>query len=152
MKRSPMPQRRSQLQRSTDLRRTSASALAAKGVKKPRTKRLTDSEKLFTANRLLVLARDGGRCFLCSAAASDVHHRVPRGSGGSSRNPEIHSPSALISLCRACHSKIETRREWALGEGLLVSRGTDPADTPVKGLDGWQRLLADGTKTCVDLQ
>ncbi len=125
--------------------RTSASSLAAKGVKKRRTKRLTDSERLFTANRLLVLDRDGGRCFVCGAVASDVHHRVPRGAGGSSRNPDIHSPAGLISLCRACHDRVESHREWAFGEGLLVHRGTDPAGVPVRWLGvAWRLLTADG--------
>lgn len=60
-----------------------------------------------------------------------VHHRLPRGVGGSS-DPAIHSPANLLLLCRPCHEWVESNRTAAYDAGWLVRRGsTAPGAVPV---------------------
>lgn len=82
-----------------------------------------------------VKARDGG-CVRggCCTQHVDVHHRTPRGMGGTS-NPLIYFGMAnLITLCRQCHSEIERNinREEAFRDGYTVPHGTDSASIPVR--------------------
>ena len=42
-------------------------------------------------------ARDGYRCILCGAPATDVHHVVFRSQGG---KDDVNN---VVCLCRACH-------------------------------------------------
>ena len=60
---------------------------------------------------MTVRNRDGGRCRGCGSAEGgqqlSVHHIVP-----ASQVPEeldAHLPVNLVSLCRACHSKFESK-------------------------------------------
>ncbi|WP_160163127.1 HNH endonuclease [Halorubrum saccharovorum] len=60
---------------------------------------------------LSVRNRDAGRCRRCEEAEGDVrlsvHHLVP-----DSRVPDeydAHLPVNLVSLCRSCHSELESR-------------------------------------------
>ncbi len=52
--------------------------------------------------RAIVLARDDRRCrecgVLCPAGEADVHHLIPRASGG------LDEPANLITLCDGCHA------------------------------------------------
>lgn len=96
------------------------------------------------STRMVIAVRCGGRCERCNDDwAQDVHHRKPRGMGGTS-DPRINLPSNLVALCRGCHDYIERNRVWALQEGWLVSmtRRARPETTPVNtGLHG--RVLFD---------
>lgn len=81
-----------------------------------------------------VKARDGGCVRDGGTQNLDVHHRTPRGMGGT-RNPLIYfGMTNLITLCRSCHSDIErnVNREEAFRDGYIVQRGTDPASVPVR--------------------
>lgn len=50
--------------------------------------------------RKSIYRRDGFRCALCDSTDHlEIHHVVPRGVGGSSRNP-----MNLICLCWRCHN------------------------------------------------
>lgn len=103
--------------------------------------------RVWTETRKDVLARDGGRCVGCGMAATDVHHRIPRGSGGSSRPEIAFGMSNLISLCRNCHSWTESNRDQARENGLLVPRSAVPADIPVNFAVGTVYLTDDGSVT-----
>lgn len=78
----------------------------------------------------LVRARDGDQCRRCHREYQQIHHRKPRGMGGT-RDPLINSPSNLVCVCQTCHQWIETHRVDALRDGWLVSQWGDPASTPI---------------------
>lgn len=99
----------------------------------------------------LVAARNGGRCLRCGRPGSQIHHRLPRGAGGTS-NPKINSPSNLVWLDFACHAEIESHRTVSYRTGWLVRRGADPAEQYLINLhDQMIMLLPDGTMTVNDL-
>ena len=88
----------------------------------------------------MVLRRDRHRCRRCGGAGQQIHHRRPRGMGGT-RDPLINSPSNLVLLCQACHAWIEGHRTDAARDGWLLSRLTSssPASVPIVtgGLPVW---------------
>lgn len=88
------------------------------------------------ATRMTVHIRDEDRCMRCGGfvwelAGHSVHHRLPRGQGGSNRL------SNLILLCGSattgCHGYIESHRGEAYDphQGWLVRRDVDPATVPI---------------------
>jgi hypothetical protein len=103
-----------------------------------------------------LLGRSDVRCEVCGEALAgergvgwSVHHRRPRGMGGS-RRADTHSIVNLLALCGSgttgCHGRIESDRATALVCGWLVRSSADPAQIPV-----WLRhrgelvlLTADG--------
>lgn len=87
------------------------------------------------AVREIVLMRSGGNCEvmvdkLCELNASTIHHRRPRGMGGSSRSDTNDADNGL-AVCRVCHNIVEHRREWSRANGFLVSQAETPGDVPV---------------------
>ena len=78
-------------------------------------------------------------CERCGRPATNVHHRRPRGMGGT-KDPTIHDPSNLVALCGSgttgCHGWIESNRAQARWEGWLISRHDtrSPADIPIIGV------------------
>ena len=81
--------------------------------------------------------RSQRRCERCGTDSSlrySLHHRKPRGMGGS-KDPAINNPSNLIFLCgsgtEGCHGWVESNRSIAYTDGLLVHRVDDPAEIPV---------------------
>ena len=105
-----------------------------------------------------VITRDCGRCVRCGTTvhgvrgkAWSIHHRRPRGMGGS-KAPETNSPANLIILCgtgtTGCHGWVESHRNDAYDQGFLVPHSHDPATVPVHHvLYGWVRLTSQGTFT-----
>lgn len=101
-----------------------------------------------------VQARSGGACERCGTTTAmrwSLHHRRPRGMGGTKRS-DVHLPSNLILLCgsgtEGCHGWVESNRATSYELGLLVYSQDDPGSIPVslrRGrvlLDdegGWQR-------------
>lgn len=97
--------------------------------------------------RLVIVARAGGSCELCGVpvafvdddgqvtplAAYSIHHRQPRGMGGTS-DLAANSATNLLLLCgtgtSGCHGMVETQRALAVEHGWLVPRPTNPADVP----------------------
>jgi len=77
-----------------------------------------------------------------------VHHRQPRGMGGS-RLTSANSISNLMLLCGSgttgCHGEVESRRKNAVAEGFIVPRPASPESTPVlyQG-HTWVLLTVDG--------
>ena len=81
--------------------------------------------------RELILARSKGGCeigFFCYP--EQIHHRRPRGAGGSKARDTNQAANGL-ALCAACHRMVESNREQALANGWLVLQGHDPAAVPV---------------------
>ena len=99
--------------------------------------------------RQAVLVRAGWRCERCHVALGNdysLHHRRPRGMGGTKR-PDL--PSNLLALCGSgttgCHGWVESRRAEAIEDGLLVRQHHDPATVPVLLGCGWVLLRPDGS-------
>lgn len=77
--------------------------------------------------------------FCQGSAAQAVHHRRPRGAGGSRRR-ETNMPANGLAICDPCHSWCESHREEALRFGWLVLQSQTPADIPVLRRGVWVRL------------
>lgn len=87
--------------------------------------------------RQLVMARCHGHCERCGWwVGGDIHHRQPKGMGGSTR-PDRHNVENLVHLCRRCHSWAHGKPIDASAEGFIVERrsGVDPLDAPVTLFD-----------------
>ena len=69
--------------------------------------------------------RSGGLCERCwLRSAKEVHHRTPRGQGGSRNNSRINRCDNLVHLCSPCHrSEVEMDRDQARRDGWLWPRG-----------------------------
>jgi hypothetical protein len=97
-----------------------------------KTRALRGSERELKAAQELVALRSRGACERCKlSVAVQFHHRLPRGAGGSAKNPLINVPSNLLHVCLTCHALFESEREEAYLSGWLVHRGHNPADVPV---------------------
>ena len=102
-----------------------------------------------------VQVRSQARCERCGKSDSlrwSLHHRKPRGMGGS-RDPLINSPANVILLCgsgtEGCHGWVESNREQSYELGLLVHRMDDPEEMPVTLRYGEVYLDAvGGVQTC----
>lgn len=96
------------------------------------------------AQRRAIVARDFGLCLRCSThRISDVHHRRPRGMGGSEL---VNRLSNGVTLCRTCHDWIESNRIAAKATGWLLSADEDPAEVPLINIWGQAvRLTDEGT-------
>lgn len=80
----------------------------------------------------LVVDRDQGRCAKCGRQISgprgfawSIHHRRPRGMGGT-RVAWVNAPANLVLLCGSgvtgCHGWVELNRAVADRQGFLISR------------------------------
>lgn len=93
----------------------------------------------------LILQRDGGNCVRCGrhvvymerGIAWSIHHRRPRGSGGTSV-AWVSAAANGIVLCGSgttgCHGWVEARRTESIEDGFLISaNGQAKADeVPIK--------------------
>lgn len=95
----------------------------------------------------LIVTRSGGKCEIRSPAClaarfgynvfaledrlRSLHHRRPRGMGGS-RRVDTHTAAALVLTCGhgtiGCHWYVEQHREYGRQRGLIVPQGVNPAD------------------------
>ena len=94
----------------------------------------------------LIWKRANDRCEVCGIMAlhHQIHHRRPRGMGGS-KDPISGSAANGVLVHPTCHARIESNREEALGNGWLVLQGHDPATVPFRKVFGWVLLHHDGT-------
>jgi 5-methylcytosine-specific restriction protein A len=108
--------------------------------------------KFGEGTRTLIKHRSGGRCELCGARAESgqIHHRLPRGMGGSRKDRKKGSCANGLWLHAACHERVERNRETSLHYGWLLLSGQNPTKEPVKLFDGWWLLDVDGQMTKVD--
>jgi len=55
---------------------------------------------------------------------------------GGSKDPRINSPANLLFLCgsgtEGCHGWVESNRDSAYADGLLLHYGDNPSEIPVK--------------------
>lgn len=99
------------------------------------------------AVRDLIAHRSGGMCERCGVnRAVQIHHRRPRGIGGS-RRPETNQAANGLHLCNGCHAVTESDRDEGLRHGWLVRQGRDPKVVPVFRMGQWVQLNNDGTIT-----
>lgn len=95
-----------------------------------------------------VRARSGGICELDSCGAAQVlHHRRPRGAGGTSL-PWVNRAANALHLSDACHTdRVEAHRHRAYVNGWLVSMlgSAKSADVPVLYRGRWVLLRDDGS-------
>jgi hypothetical protein len=105
------------------------------------------------AVRAAVVERAGNRCERCGRALLSwpfsLHHRRPRGMGGSHR-PDTDSVANALALCGSgttgCHGWVESNRDEARRLGFLVASHDDPQFVPVAlHLSRWVALHHDGT-------
>lgn len=83
--------------------------------------------------RSLIRVRAQDHCEKCGERwGVEIHHRRPRGAGGS-RRASTNAASNGLLLCRDCHTWIESNRTKALLDGwLLLQEVTDPSQAPVR--------------------
>lgn len=82
-----------------------------------------------TLSAATVFERAGGLCEVCGGAGSDIHHRKPRGAGGT-RDGAINALSNLTLLCRRDHARVESERALAYERGWLVHSWDEPGLVP----------------------
>ena len=98
--------------------------------------------------RHAILARSEGYCEVMAAGCEnldvgfghstiEIHHRRPRGMGGTKR-PETNYASNGLAVCRRCHMKCESMRNWARENGFVLLQGDNPADVPVFWRCNWE--------------
>lgn len=94
--------------------------------------------------RSVIVEREGGRCARCgNTYPTHLHHRRPRGAGGS-RRASTNTAANGLHLCWCCHQFIEEHRDQALRHGWLVAQTDDPATVPVLYRGQWMNIDADG--------
>lgn len=110
-----------------------------------------------TVQRQMVIDRALGCCEICGqqifgqdnrpVTPYSLHHRRPRGMGGSSR-ADINSPANLLLLCgtgtTGCHGHVESNRATSYANGWLVRADHNPAEVPVL-LEGADRYAHNDT-------
>lgn len=103
--------------------------------------------KFSEETRSLIRKRANDRCEVCGARTPyhQIHHRRPRGMGGS-RDPLAGSAANGLWIHPSCHAKIESNRDEAYEKGYLVHQGHDPSAVPVKVGLHWYLFTHDGTK------
>lgn len=96
--------------------------------------------------KALITARARHLCERCGYGNSTVqiHHRRPRGMGGTKRL-ETNLPSAGVLLCQPCHAEVESHRLKAYSDGWLVRQHQSPLDAPLYRRGHWVLLDDDGT-------
>ena len=98
--------------------------------------------------RQTILARSEGYCEVmaagCTLMATEIHHRRPRGMGGT-KKPEANLASNGLAACRTCHLRCEAMRNWARENGFVLWQSDNPAEVPVF----WRCNWAGGRKALV---
>lgn len=95
------------------------------------------SKDAWTRAKRLVAERDRGECLVCGGEATDIHHRMPKGMGGTSDPDRNYGLANLVSLCREDHDHVHANPGESYTNGLLVHSWDDPLKCPV--------ILADET-------
>ena len=91
-----------------------------------------------------ILTRSNGFCEVCGQPQPHhMHHRRPRGMGGS-KHPTTNTAANALHVCVDCHRDIESDRQAALRFGWLVRQGQAPDAVKVLRKGEWVRLADDG--------
>lgn len=101
--------------------------------------------------RELIKLRAAGRCEICGSRVlgGHIHHRQPRGMGGSRKDESKGSAANGLYIHPGCHVTVEMSRSRALDQGWLMKQGQEPTEVPVRLWDGWWLLADDGTMSKV---
>lgn len=142
--------KRSPIKRVAGLKAAAPMRAKAKARKPATGKRRPDEPA--SATRTLVMERAGRRCERCGrtiVGEFSIHHRQPRGMGGS-RAADKNQPQNLLLLCGSgttgCHGWIESHRAKAISDGFIVPSWADPAAVSVFIGQRWARFLTpEGT-------
>jgi 5-methylcytosine-specific restriction protein A len=105
--------------------------------------------KFSTKVRDKIKNRAHGSCEVCGFTigySAQIHHRKPRGMGGS-RSKQSGSISNGLFIHPKCHAQIESDRNKAMSMGFLIYQGDDPCNVPVRLWYGWHYLNNDGSVT-----
>lgn len=107
--------------------------------------------KFSQKTRDLIHHRAKGRCEICGLPVIDgqIHHRRPRGMGGTKRK-ETGTASNGLYVHLKCHARVESNRSEGLAKGWIVSQQQDPCTVPVVRWDGLFLLADDGTVTSLN--
>ena len=115
---------------------------------------MTSSGAFTPEARAAIVARANGRCEICGISlllmAYEIHHRRPRGMGGSKRASTRNAANGLM-LHTACHLTAEKYRSVSYEHGWLVRQAFEPSGVPVKMHDGWWLLGTEGERLLVKL-
>jgi hypothetical protein len=103
------------------------------------------------------LARDGGVCQYpdtdpgsCGGLTLDCHHRITKGSGGSSNPLVAYYLPNLLTLCRTHHTYVTGNPVAGMALGLVIPRIVhDPAHVMANTINGLVLLNPDGSRTLV---
>jgi 5-methylcytosine-specific restriction enzyme A len=99
------------------------------------------------AVRAIIHERSGGMCERCGEArGTEIHHRRPRGMGGSTKE-STNTASNGVLLCSPCHAWVESHRTDALLEGFLVLQIASPRKSAVKIRGVYMHLDDNGNLT-----
>ena len=90
--------------------------------------------------RKTVLSRDGNMCLRCLEPAAHVHHRRPKGMGGTSDEVIKYGLANLVSVCFSCHELIHRRPALAYETGFLVHAWDNPEAIPLR-VGSYSQLL-----------
>lgn len=94
----------------------------------------------------LVTARSQNYCECmstgCTLIAEHIHHRRPKGLGGT-RRPESQWASNALHVCLRCHLKIHAMPTWSRTHGFLVRQSDEPATVPLYWRFSQTVLLTD---------
>lgn len=147
LRRTAMARRSTQLKRSPLTRQRAPRAAVV--VRAAKTRRAKDTGPT-AAQRQRVAERAVDCCERCGRVlrhegewvlAHSVHHRLPRGRGGT------NAYSNLALLCgtgvTGCHGEVEWRRTEAYTTGWLVRTGFDPAEVVLRLWTGERVTLTD---------
>lgn len=95
--------------------------------------------------RALIIERAEDRCEICGEHFSDMqlHHRRPRGMGGT-RRPDTNSPAAGLWLCGEHHRHVESCRSLSYDNGWLVRQSQTPSDIPILRRGVWVTFRDSG--------
>lgn len=98
------------------------------------------------STRQQVEERAKGLCEVCGSPVEvpQIHHRKPRGMGGT-KNPASRSAANALYVHFRCHEWIERNRSEAYGMGYLVHQTEQSSDKPVLLPTGWFLLQDDGS-------
>ena len=77
------------------------------------------------ATRAGILGSAFGKCAKCGSTATQAHHRLPRGMGGTSDHL-VGEACNGIPLCTYCHGWVESHRDLSRDKyGWLITNITD---------------------------
>src|SRR5690606_16665197 len=122
--------------------------------KTPRAPRAPRHTGASTDTRMIVAQRDGGECVRCGKPASDQHHRLGRGAGGThgEKSDTINQPAWLLVVggsggVSGCHGWIESNYTRAQATAYKIVRNgieVDAQGVRVLTRCGWALFRNEG--------